>query len=293
MVSRTTRHRATTVYRNRDLKHLPQRAESKLVQIFNPVLLGHHFPTVWKKARVSSILKPGKDPTLPSSYRTIILFDGIGKLFEKILPTMILLIVRDRGLMRDEQFDFRPKHSRSLQLARFDERISRNFAKDVDRRGLPRRGQSLRYRLERWSPLKVNAHKLPVLHSPHKFILPPGRTFETSFRTATSSHRGMRAELAQGELISHALFSLYVNEMTPTPNHFVLAVYADDTAIIPSSNISTLLVSYVESYLNKIQQRLTKCRMAINVSKCTTIIFARGGRSFTQSRPVTLFEEPI
>ena len=29
--------------------------------------------------------------------------------------------------MRDEQFDFRLKHSRSLQLARFDERISRNF----------------------------------------------------------------------------------------------------------------------------------------------------------------------
>ena len=103
----------------------------------------------------------------------------------------------------------------------------------------------------------------------------------------------MQAELAQGDLISPAHFSLYVNEMPPTPLYGELAVYADETAIIPTSNISMLLVSYVESYLNEIQQRLTKYRMAINVSKCTTIIFALGGRRFIQSRPVTLFGEPI
>jgi hypothetical protein len=49
---------------NRPLKHLPQRAVSLLVQIFNAVLLTHHCPTVWKHARVISILKPGKDPAL-------------------------------------------------------------------------------------------------------------------------------------------------------------------------------------------------------------------------------------
>jgi hypothetical protein len=53
---------------NRALKHLPQRAVSLLVQIFNTILVTHHFPTVWKHARVISILKPGKDPALPSSW---------------------------------------------------------------------------------------------------------------------------------------------------------------------------------------------------------------------------------
>jgi len=33
---------------NRALKHLPRRAVSLLVQIFNAVLLTHHFPSVWK-----------------------------------------------------------------------------------------------------------------------------------------------------------------------------------------------------------------------------------------------------
>jgi hypothetical protein len=75
---------------NRALKHLPQRALSRLVLIFNAILLTHNFPTAWKHARVISILKPGKDPALPSSYRPISLLDTIDKLFEKILLARIL-----------------------------------------------------------------------------------------------------------------------------------------------------------------------------------------------------------
>jgi hypothetical protein len=65
---------------NRSLKHLPMRAVSLLALIFNAVLRTRHFPQSWKHARVISILKPGKDPTLPSSYRAITLVDTIGKL---------------------------------------------------------------------------------------------------------------------------------------------------------------------------------------------------------------------
>jgi len=75
---------------NRALKHLPQRAVSLLVQIFNAILLTHHFPTTWKHARVISILNPGKDPALPPSYWPIRLLDTIGKLIEKVLLARIL-----------------------------------------------------------------------------------------------------------------------------------------------------------------------------------------------------------
>jgi hypothetical protein len=75
---------------NRALKHLSQRPVFLLVQIFNTILLTHHFPSLWKHARVISILKSGKDAALPSSYRPIILLDVIGKLFEKILLARIL-----------------------------------------------------------------------------------------------------------------------------------------------------------------------------------------------------------
>jgi hypothetical protein len=54
----------------------------------------------------------------------------------------------------------------------------------------------------------------------------------------------MRAGVAQGGLISPALFSLYVNDM-PNPSHHVeLTLYADDTAVIATSRKPTLLDPY-------------------------------------------------
>ena len=50
-----------------------------------------------------------------------------GKFFEKILLSGILSEVSGRGLLCDEQFGFRPKHSTSLQVARLVERVSTNL----------------------------------------------------------------------------------------------------------------------------------------------------------------------
>ena len=150
---------------------------------------------MWKYARVISILNPGKDSALPSSNRPISLLDTIGKLFEKILLARILHVVNKRVLLRDEQFGFRPRHSTSLQLARLVERITRNFGENRCTGALfPRRGQSLRYRLDRWPPLQANAPKLSVLHCPHNLKLPHGsdiRSVLPDGHVISSKHAGL------------------------------------------------------------------------------------------------------
>jgi len=103
----------------------------------------------------------------------------------------------------------------------------------------------------------------------------------------------MRAGVVQGGLISPVLFSLYVNDITPPSHNVELALYADDTAIIAPSRKLTLIVRYLESYINDLQRWLSEWRIAINVSKSTAIIFARARRRFIHPRPVTLFGEPI
>ena len=70
----------------------------------------------------------------------------------------------------------------------------------------------------------------------------------------------------------------------PSPSHHAeLALYADDTTIIATSRKLTLLVSYMEPYLNDLQRWLSQWRIAINVSKSTAIRFACAGRRFIQA----------
>ena len=114
---------------NGELNDLPKRTVSLLANIFNAVFHTHYFLQTWMHDRVFSILKPGEDPALSSSYRPISLLETIGKLFEKILLTGILHVVNERGMMRNEQFVFRPRHSTPLQLASLVERITKISAK--------------------------------------------------------------------------------------------------------------------------------------------------------------------
>ena len=141
-------------------------------------------------------------------------------------------------------------------------------------------------------------YKLTILNFPSYLVhiissYLQGRTFEASFLTATSSRRGMRAGVAQVGLNSLVLFSLYVNDMHTQSRHVELALCAEDTAIIATSHKPTLLISYMEAHLSNLQMWLSECRIAINVSKSSAIIFARTGRRFIQPQPVTLFGEPI
>jgi hypothetical protein len=240
---------------NRVLKHLPQRTMSLLVELFNAALLAQYFPPVWKHASVISILKPGKDPSLPSSYRPISLLDTIGKLFEKILLSRILSEVSGRWLLRDKQFGFRPKHSTTIQLARVVERVTRNFGEKR------LTGVIFLDVAKAFDTIWVDGllSKLTALNFPSYLVkiissYLHNRTFEAAALNATSTRRHMRAGLAHGGLVSPALFSLYVNDMPVPSRHVELALYADATAIIATSRKSALLIRYLEIYPSDLER---------------------------------------
>jgi hypothetical protein len=154
----------------------------------------------------------------------------------------------ERGLIQDEQFGFRPRHNTSLQLARLVERITRNFGEKT------LTGAVFIDVAKAFDTVWIDGllYKITLLNFPSYIVQTTFsclrcRTFEASFQTTTSCRRGVRAGVAQGGMISHVLFNLYVNDMPETSHHVELALYADDTAIIATSHKPTLLVSYLES----------------------------------------------
>ena len=66
------------------IKNLPNVAIIVLSIIFNTILKLGVFPKMWKTSQIKMILKPGKDSTIPSSYRPISLLSCLSKLFEKV-----------------------------------------------------------------------------------------------------------------------------------------------------------------------------------------------------------------
>ena len=173
--------------------------------------------------------------------------------------------------MRDEQFGFSSRRSTSLQLLRLVEWITRNFGEkrltgavflDVAKAFDTVWIDGLFY------TLTLVTFSYYIVHTTSSYLR--DRTFEASLQTATSSHRRMQGGVAQGGLTSIVFFIQYVNYM-PSPSHHVkLAVYADDTAIISTSCKPTLLVSYLESYLNDLRRWLSEWRMTIKICRSTT-----------------------
>jgi hypothetical protein len=146
-------------------------------------------------------------------------------------------------LLRDERISFRPGHSTTLQLARFVERVNRNF----DERRLT--SAVLLDVAKAFDTVWVKGflYKLTFLNFPSYPVITISsyldfRTFQTSFQSATSTCRAMRAGVVQSGLVFSVLFSLYVNDI-PTPSRQVeLVQYADDTALAATSRSSSLLL---------------------------------------------------
>jgi hypothetical protein len=68
------------------LQELPPTAVKYLTQPFNAAMLIGYFPMQWKVATIFLILKPGKPPHEPTSYRPISLLPILSKVFKKNTP---------------------------------------------------------------------------------------------------------------------------------------------------------------------------------------------------------------
>jgi hypothetical protein len=165
---------------------------------------------------VISILKQGKDPTLTSSCRPISLLDTVGKIFEKILLTRVFREVNKRGLLRDEQLGFRPRYSTAPQLPSLVERVNRKFD---ERRLTGAVFLDVAKALDTvW--VEVLLYKLTILNFSTYLVKTLSshlhhRTFQTFFKSATSTRGIIWSGVAQGGLVSLVLFSL---NHVPTPS---------------------------------------------------------------------------
>ena len=113
--------RVMGVGRQQQLKNLGTKTHKWLLATLNNCFNQNKIPTIWRKSKIISILKPGKDSAMPKNYRLISLLCHTYKLYERLIlnriaPTIEIHLIK-------EQVGFRPGKSCTSQLLNLTQHI--------------------------------------------------------------------------------------------------------------------------------------------------------------------------
>ena len=111
------------------LRHLSESALEFLLYMYNVIWRTGDFPGVWRDAVVLPFLKPGKDPTIPESYRPIALTSCVCKLMEKMVNGRLMHVLGKSNVISPYQYGFRKMRSCEDTLARVECDIRKAFKK--------------------------------------------------------------------------------------------------------------------------------------------------------------------
>ena len=78
-----------------------------LQKLFNFCFHSGMVPNIWSKTLLCPIVKPGKDPRIPTNCRGISLISTVSKVFSSILNTRLTKFVDSNNVLCEEQNGFR------------------------------------------------------------------------------------------------------------------------------------------------------------------------------------------
>lgn len=256
------------------LKKLGPKAYTLLVNVFNRCLELGYFPSAWKRSKVVPILKPGKDPTSPSSYRPISLLSSLSKLFEKLLYARLLEHTNSNDILLEEQFGFRRGHSTVDQLKRVSNLVSQ--AKSVSKTTVMALLDIEKAFDNVWHNGLV--HKLLRFRFPVYLVKVisnylDGRTSQVCVGSAHSEPYEVPAGVPQGSILGPLLYNLYTSDIPPLPDGGTLSLFADDSAISYKGRVIRTLVSKLQKGLDVYTSYLSDWKICVNAAKTQTIVF--------------------
>ena len=259
---------------NIELKHLSRGSFAFVADIFNRCWELSYFPSTWKLAKVIPILKPGKDPSVPKSYRPISLLSALSKLFEKSIQSRLLFFTDENGVLPEEQFGFRKGRSTIHQLTRVTNIIQQNKSMskttamallDIEKAFDNVWHDGLVYKLHR---LNFPMYLIKIIRS---YL--SNRAFQVSLNNVYSEPFDIEAGVPQGSILGPLLYNIYTSDIPPLPEGGVLSQFADDTAVIYKGRIIGALTNKLQGALDVLNEFYTSWKIVINAAKTQTILF--------------------
>jgi len=256
------------------LKELPLCALTYIRNLFNSVLRLNYFPAVWKVALIVPILKPGKDPSAPASFRPISLLPLLSKVFEKLFLDRLEKIIAQRNLIPGHQFGFRREHSTVQQIHRVVTKITEDLEKkkycasvflDVSKAFDKVWHDGLLHKLRKMLPPSY----LTIIKS---YLI--GRLFYVKCSDDCSTLRPIQAGVPQGSVLGPILYVLFTSDIPiPRQSHSQIATFADDTAILASDCCLKAATIKLQNLVNEIIGWFNRWNMHINEEKTVQVTY--------------------
>jgi len=208
------------------LKLIPDVGLVKLLEIFEDILKGKYFPSIWKKYTIILLQKPSK-----KDFRPIALASCILKLLERIIKRRLERFIEFNNLIPETQFGFRRGKSYDDCLALINLEINKTYL-SKDKMGALFLDIKAAYDNVDPSILFniVNSLKIPTGYK--KFIksLLEFREIDIYESGNFQGVRLLYKGLPQGSVLSLLLFNLYIKDVIQViPYNCKLIQFADDS----------------------------------------------------------------
>lgn len=254
------------------LRNLPLKSILLLTYIFNAILRVCHFPIQWKFSIIVLFHKPDKPIHQTSSYRPISLLPLLSKVFEKFLLSRLQPYINETNSIPKYQFGFRSAHSTLQQCHRIVDEISHAFERGYYCSGVFLDVAQAFDRVWHTGLLFKLKQILPdslflILQSYMK-----ERFFKVRHGDELSALFPINAGVPQGSVLGPTLFSISIGDIPTSPNT-LLALFADDMAIL-SSHVDPVMASLnIQNHIHMIEPWTATWKIKINETKSQHITF--------------------